>query len=54
MSFWSFLGELTLFELLFKSNKQGEVKALPSRRAYDYGREDDYFDKVYSLKNESN
>ena len=50
MSFWSFLGELALLEWLFGSRKQDEMAAPPPSRSYDYGREDDYFDKVHSLE----
>ncbi len=54
MSFWSYLGELALLEWLFGSSKQDEVKTPPSSRPYDYGREDNYLDKVYSLENRIN
>ena len=51
MSFWSFLGELALLEWLFGSRKQDEMAAPPPQCSYDYGLEDNYFDKVHSLKN---
>lgn len=35
---------------LFGSHKQDDATSLPSGRSYDYGREDDYIDKVHSLE----
>ena len=50
MSFWNFLGVLAWWEWLSGSDKPNEVKTSSSSRPYDYGREDEYFDKVQALE----
>lgn len=48
MSFLSFLGKVFLFDCLLGDDE--EVPQSP-KQIYDYGREDDYFDRVHSLEN---
>ena len=54
MSFWNFLGELALIEWLFGHKKQDGVASSTSRQSYDYGREDEYLDKVQALERRIN
>ena len=53
MSFLSFLGKLFLLDWLLGDDEVEKV-AQPSKPTYDYGREVDYFDKVYSLESRIN
>lgn len=50
MSFLSFLGKVFLLDWLLGDDEEEKIVRLP-KPIYDYGREDDYFDKVYSLEN---
>lgn len=49
MSFLSFLGKVFLLDWLLGDDEE-KVPQSP-KQTYDYGREDDYFDRVHSLEN---
>ena len=49
MSFLSFLGKVFLLDWLLGDDEEEKI-AQPPKPTYDYGREDDYFDKVHSLE----
>lgn len=49
MSFLSFLGKAFLLDWLLGDNE--EKVPQPPKQTYDYGLEDDYFDRVHSLEN---
>ena len=51
MSFLSFLGKLFLLEWLLDDDEENKTPPPPANRSYDYGREDDYYDRVHSLEN---
>ena len=50
MSFLSFLGKFLLLEWLLDDDEENKTPPRPSSNQYDYGREDDYFDRVHSLE----
>ena len=50
MSFLSFLGKVFLLDWLLGDDEEEKI-AQPPKLTYEYGREDDYFDKVHSLEN---
>lgn len=53
MSFLSFLGKVFSLDWLLGDDEEEKV-AQPPKPTYDYGREDDYFDKVHSLESRIN
>ena len=49
MSFLSFLGKVFLLDWLLGDDEEEKVSQ-QSKPTYDYGREEDYLDKVHSLE----
>ncbi len=49
MSFLNFLGKVFLLDWLLGDDE--EKVPQPPKQTYDYGREDDYFDRVHSSEN---